>query len=196
MINSEAIESLKKLKDGNIRFVNGNAEKPNQSLNRLKEISSIQTPFATIIGCSDSRVPSEIIFDQGLGDLFIVRTAGQVSSNASWASVEFAYTALNTKLIVVLGHTKCGAVKAACESNETVGHMVTLINEIKPAVVLAKNNLKDGNLVELAVEYNVLLQVEKLKLLEPILSKAVESSDLLIIGAVYELETGEVKFLE
>jgi len=74
--------------------------------------------------------------------------------------------------------------------------MVTLINEIKPAVVLAKNNLKDGNLVELAVEYNVLLQVEKLKLLEPILSKAVESSDLLIIGAVYELETGEVKFLE
>jgi len=187
--------ALERLKDGNKRFVNGNTEKPNQTLERLKEVSSYQNPFATIIGCSDSRVPSEIIFDQGLGDLFIVRTAGQVSSHASWGSIEFAYASLNTKLIVVLGHTNCGAVSAACNSIEVPGHIITLINEIKPAVKLAKDNLGDKDLINLAVEYNVSMQVEKLKHLEPILSKAVESGDLLIVGAVYNLETGEVNFL-
>ena len=190
MINNDGIESLNRLKEGNKRFINGNTEKPNQTLDRLKEVSNEQNPFATIIGCSDSRVPSEIIFDQGLGDLFIVRTAGQVSSHASWGSIEFAYTSLNTKLIVVLGHTNCGAVKAACGSSDVPGHIVTLINEIKPASKLANNNL------DLAVKYNVSLQVEKLKQLEPILSKAVESGDLLIVGAVYDLETGEVNFYE
>lgn len=187
--------ALERLKDGNKRFVNGNTEKPNQTLERLKEVSTYQNPFATIIGCSDSRVPSEIIFDQGLGDLFIVRTAGQVSSHASWGSIEFAYASLNTKLIVVLGHTNCGAVSAACNSIEVPGHIITLINEIKPAVKLAKDNLGDKDLINLAVEYNVSMQVEKLKHLEPILSKAVESGDLLIVGAVYNLETGEVNFL-
>jgi carbonic anhydrase len=187
--------ALERLKDGNKRFVNGNTEKPNQTLERLKEVSSYQNPFATIIGCSDSRVPSEIIFDQGLGDLFIVRTAGQVSSHASWGSIEFAYASLNTKLIVVLGHTNCGAVSAACNSIDVPGHIITLINEIKPAAKLAKDNLGDKDFINLAVEYNVSMQVEKLKHLEPILSKAVESGDLLIVGAVYNLETGEVNFL-
>jgi carbonic anhydrase len=99
-------EALLRLKEGNQRFINGKSTKPRQDFNRIKEVATAQYPFATIVGCSDSRVPNEIIFDQGLGDLFIVRTAGQVSTYASWGSIEFAEEVLGTKLIVVLGHTQ------------------------------------------------------------------------------------------
>jgi len=121
------------LKEGNSRLVAGKSIKPHQDVNRIKELATGQKPFAVIVGCSDSRVPSEIIFDQGLGDLFIVRTAGQVSSYASFGSIEFANAVLGAKLIVVLGHTQCGAVAAACKLPEVPGHIVTLINAIKPA---------------------------------------------------------------
>ncbi len=191
-----ADSALVRLIEGNKRFVEGTTIKPNQSLERLKEVSTGQNPFAIIVGCSDSRVPSEIIFDQGLGDLFIVRTAGQVSSYASWGSIEFANAVLKAKLIVVLGHTKCGAVAAACNLPEVPGHIVTLINEIKPAATLAKEHIhKPEELIDSAVYYNVALQVEKLKQLEPVLSKAVISGDLKIVGAVYNLSTGKVEFL-
>jgi len=188
--------ALIRLIEGNKRFVEGTTVKPNQSLERLKEVSTGQNPFAIIVGCSDSRVPSEIIFDQGLGDLFIVRTAGQVSSYASWGSIEFANAVLNAKLIVVLGHTKCGAVAAACTLQDVPGHIVTLINEIKPAATLAKAHAhKPEELVDAAVSYNVALQVQKLKQLEPILAKAVITGDLRIVGAIYNLSTGKVEFL-
>lgn len=191
-----ADSALIRLKEGNKRFIEGTALKPNQSLERLKEVSSGQNPFAIVVGCSDSRVPSEIIFDQGLGDLFIVRTAGQVSSYASWGSIEFANAVLKSKLIVVLGHTKCGAVAAACNLPDVPGHIVTLINEIKPAATLAKEHIhKPEELVDAAVSYNVALQVQKLRQLEPVLSKAVISGDLKIVGAVYDLSTGKVEFL-
>lgn len=145
------------------------------------------------MGCSDSRVPNEIIFDQGLGDLFIVRTAGQVSAYASWGSIEFANAVLGAKVIVVLGHTKCGAVAAACKVPEVPGHIVTLINAIKPAAELARH--QHGNTIEDAVKINVAMQVKQLQGLEPVLSKAVSKGDLLIVGAVYDLETGLVEFL-
>ncbi|MCZ8156823.1 MAG: carbonic anhydrase [Leptospira sp.] len=188
-----AKEALQKLKDGNLRFYSGKSSRPNQTLTRIKETASGQNPFAIIVGCSDSRVPNEIIFDQGVGDLFIVRTAGQVSSYASWGSMEFANAVLGVKLIVVLGHTKCGAVAAACKVPEVPGHIVTLINAIKPAAEKALT--MKGDHVENSVKLNVAMQVLQLRSLEPVLSKNVKSGDLMVVGGVYDLDTGKVEFL-
>jgi carbonic anhydrase len=186
---------LKKLMGGNRRFVEGKSIKPRQDSETIKKLEAGQAPFATIVGCSDSRVPNELIFDQGLGDLFIIRTAGQVSAAASYGSMEFATLKLKTKLIVVLGHTECGAVAAAVERPENVpGHIVTLINEIKPAV--AKCAHKPGNPVENAVRQNVIEQVSNLRDLEPILHKKYIDGEILIVGAVYDIHTGKVEFLE
>jgi carbonic anhydrase len=189
-----ADSALNSLREGNKRFVEGKSIKPHQDLQRIKEVSSGQKPFAIIVGCSDSRVPNEIIFDQGLGDLFIIRTAGQVSTFASWGSIEFGNAVLGANLIVVLGHTKCGAVSAACKIPDVPGHIVTLINAIKPAAQLAKT--QKGDEVENAVKINVAMQVQQLENLEPVLTKAVQSKNLKIVGAVYNLETGTVEFLD
>lgn len=186
-------QALQKLMEGNARFVSGKSVRPNQNMERIKLVAEGQKPFAIIVGCSDSRVPNEIIFDQGLGDLFIVRTAGQVSSYASWGSIEFAHAVLGARLIVVLGHTKCGAVSAACKVPDVPGHIVTLINAIKPAAEEAKKH--EGDEVENAVKINVAMQVKQLKGLEPVLSKAVKNDQLKILGAVYDLESGKVVFL-
>lgn len=188
-------EALIRLKEGNMRFVNGKPLRPRQDIARLHEVSSAQNPFATIIGCSDSRVPNEIIFDQGLGDLFIVRTAGQVSTYASWGSIEFAEEILGTKLIVVLGHSRCGAVNAAINLPEVPGHIITLINSIKPAVERARIK-NPSDLTNAAIRENVIMQVEQLKSLEPVLSKRVREGTLKIIGGVYDLETGKIEFFE
>jgi carbonic anhydrase len=187
-------ESLKRLIDGNKRFLAGKSIRPNQTLEKIKELSKGQKPFAIILGCSDSRVPNEIIFDQGFGDLFVVRTAGQVSSHASWGSMEFASLVLGAKLIVVLGHTKCGAVAAACTVPDVPGHIVTLINAIKPAAEFTKDS--DGDHIENTVKANVAMQVKMLSGLEPVLSKGVKSKEIKIVGAVYNLETGKVDFLK
>jgi carbonic anhydrase len=188
-------EALVKLKDGNNRFVNGQSSKPRQDFSRLKEVAEGQYPFATIIGCSDSRVPNEIIFDQGLGDLFIVRTAGQVSTYASWGSIEFAEEILGTKLIVVLGHTKCGAVQAAVNLPDVPGHIITLINAIKPAVEKAKKK-EHTNILDAAIRENIIMQVEQLKGLEPVLAKRVREGSIKIIGALYDLHSGKIEFFE
>jgi len=188
-------QALTLLKEGNQRFVKGLPAKPRQDLNRIKEVASAQTPFATIIGCSDSRVPNEIIFDQGLGDLFIVRTAGQVSTYASWGSIEFAEEVLGTKLIVVLGHTSCGAVNAAVNLPEVPGHIVTLINAIKPAVEKAKAK-EPAVLLDASIRENIIMQVDQLKALEPVLAKRVREGSIKIVGALYELSSGKVEFFE
>ena len=186
---------ITKLMGGNKRFVEGKTIKPRQDMNTIKSLEKGQQPFATIVGCSDSRVPNEMIFDQGLGDLFIIRTAGQVSAAASYGSMEFAVLKLKTKLIVVLGHTECGAVAAAVERPEDVpGHIVTLINEIKPAV--AKCAHLPGNPVNNAVRQNVIDQVNSLRDLDPILHKKYKNGEILIVGAVYDIHTGKVEFLE
>ena len=185
--------ALARLIEGNKRFVDGKSIRPNQTIDRIKETSTGQSPFAIIVGCSDSRVPNEIIFDQGLGDLFIVRTAGQVSTFASYGSIEFAEAVLKAKLIVVLGHTKCGAVAAACTVPDVPGHIVTLINAIKPAAELA--NEQDGDHIENAVKINVAMQVKTLRGLEPVLSKAYKNKTANIVGAVYDISTGKVEFL-
>lgn len=190
-----AEEALTRLKDGNQRFVAGKSIRPRQDITRVKEVATGQAPFATILGCSDSRVPNEIIFDQGLGDLFIVRTAGQVSTYASWGSIEFAEEILGTKLIVVLGHTQCGAVNAAVNLPEVPGHIITLINAIKPAVEKAKKK-EPANLLDQAIRENIIMEVEQLKNLEPVLAKRVRDGSIKIIGALYDLNTGKVEFFD
>ncbi len=187
--------AITKLMGGNKRFVEGKTIKPRQDAKTVKALGEGQAPFATIVGCSDSRVPNEMIFDQGLGDLFIIRTAGQVSAAASYGSMEFAVLKLNTKLIVVLGHTECGAVAAAVARPENVpGHIVTLINEIKPAV--AKCAHLPGDPVANAVRQNVIEQVNDLRDLDPILHKKYVDGEILIVGAVYNIDNGKVEFLE
>jgi carbonic anhydrase len=187
-------EAVTRLTEGNKRFVEGKSVRPRQDLNRIKEVAAGQKPFAIIVGCSDSRVPNEIIFDQGLGDLFIVRTAGQVSAAASWGSMEFAEEVLGAKLIVVLGHTKCGAVAAAVSVPEVPGHIVTLINAIKPAVARAKG--QPGDLVENSIKENVRMEVNQLRELEPVLAKRIRDGSIKIVGGVYNLETGAVEWLK
>lgn len=186
---------IKKLTGGNKRFVEGKSIRPRQDAKTIKQLEDGQKPFATIVGCSDSRVPNEMIFDQGLGDLFIIRTAGQVSAAASYGSMEFATLKLKTKLIVVLGHTECGAVAAAVARPEDVpGHIVTLINEIKPSV--AKCAHLPGDPVNNAIRQNVIDQVMSLRDLDPILHKKYVNGEILIVGAVYDIHTGKVEFLQ
>ncbi len=196
-----ADQALERLKEGNRRFVEGKTIHPRQDPARIREVAKGQKPFAIIVGCSDSRVPNEIIFDQGLGDLFIVRTAGQVSAAASFGSIEFAEAVLGANLIVVLGHTECGAVAAACNYQKSVpGHIITLVNSIKPAAMTVERLVRQGKVaqkdfVNEAVKQNVRVQVEQLRNLEPILSEAVRSGRTKIVGAVYDLATGKVEFL-
>lgn len=187
--------AMQKLIGGNKRFQNGHSIHPRQDPALIKSLSEGQYPFATIVGCSDSRVSSEILFDQGFGDLFVARTAGQVMAQATYATIEYAYLNLQTKLVVVLGHSSCGAVSAAVKRPEsTPGHIVTLINRIKPAALAAEN--MPGDMVENAVRQNVINQVEELRQLESVLSRAYAEGKLLIVGAVYSLESGKVEFLE
>jgi len=187
--------AIKKLIGGNRRFVENKSIRPRQDAETIKKLGAGQKPFATIVSCSDSRVPNEMIFDQGLGDLFIIRTAGQVSSAASYGSMEYSVVKLYTRLIVVLGHTDCGAVAAAVERPEDVpGHIVTLINEIKPAV--AKVAHLPGDPVNNAVRQNVIDQVNTLRDLDPILHKKYVKGEILIVGAVYDIHTGKVEFLK
>lgn len=189
---------LKKLIYGNRRFADGKSISPRQTDADLKDTELGQTPFAVIIGCADSRVPNEIIFDQGVGDLFITRTAGQVMAEASYGTIEYAAKLLNTKLIVVLGHQSCGAVTAAIKRPEAPpGHIVTLINAIKPAAQRAEAMAStEEEELDIAIRENVLEQVKLLRNLEPVLSRQFESGDLVIVGAVYNLQSGNVVFLE
>ncbi len=185
---------VQKLLGGNKRFQQANSIFPRQDPALIKRLSEGQLPFATIVGCSDSRVSSEILFDQGFGDLFVCRTAGQVMAQATYGTIEYAYLNLGTRLIVVLGHSTCGAVEAAIKRPEAPpGHIVSLINAIKPAAL--KVQKMQGDKLENAVRQNIINQVMELRQLEPVLSRAYDRGELLIVGAVYNLATGSVEFL-
>ena len=187
--------AMQKLLGGNLRFQQGRGIHPRQDPAVIKSLSDGQEPFGIIVGCSDSRVSSEALFDQGFGDLFVSRTAGQVMAQATYASIEYAYLNLKTKLIVVLGHSSCGAVDAAISLPEAPpGHIVTLINAIKPAATATMG--RSGDHTENAVRQNVINQVKELRQLESVLSRGYDRGDLLIVGAVYNLDNGKVEFLE
>src|SRR5213080_4668199 len=169
--------AISKLKEGNGRYAGGNLQHPGQTAERRTELANTQHPFATIVSCSDSRVPPEIVFDQGLGDLFIVRVAGNVINDEGLGSIEYSVDHLGTRLILVLGHQSCGAVKAARETiaakGKAPGHIESLVAAIKPAV---KATAKDD--LETTVKANVRNVVQALRSSTPILKAKVDSGEI------------------
>ena len=188
-------EAISKLKEGNGRYASGNLQHPGQTTERRAELAKSQHPFAIIVGCSDSRVPPEIVFDQGLGDLFVVRVAGNVIDDHSQGSIEYAVDHLAVRLIVVLGHQSCGAVKAAKETiaakTKAAAHIQSLITAIQPAVEATINGDLDAT-----VKANVKDVVQALSSSTPILKPKVDSGEVQVIGAYYSLDTGSVTFLD
>lgn len=180
-----------KLQAGNKRFVEAKLLHPNQTPQRRAELAKGQQPFAAIVCCSDSRVPVEVIFDQGLGDLFVIRLAGNIVDEAALASLEYAVAVLGVKYIMVLGHSNCGAVNAALQGGEVPGHIGCLVKAIQPAVVQSKN--QPGNPLDNAIKANVNMVVKQLKSSKPILEPAVKKGDLTVIGACYDLASGKVE---
>jgi len=188
-------DAISKLKEGNGRYTSGNLQHPGQTAERRTELANTQHPFAAILSCSDSRVPPEIVFDQGLGDLFIVRVAGNVINNEGLGSLEYTVDHLGTRLIVVLGHQSCGAVDAAKKTiaakGKAPGHIQSLVTAIKPAVeATAKGDL------EATIKANVKNVVQALRSSTPILKAEVDSGKIQVIGGYYSLDTGAVTFLD
>lgn len=175
------------LQEGNARFVAGKTAAPNRDIDRLREVAPRQTPFAAFLGCADSRVPVEIVFDQGFGDLFVSRIAGNVAATENIASLEFATQVLGAKVLYVLGHTSCGAVAAAAKGEPVPGQISALFQHIRPAVRAAKGN------VELAIRENVKLQAQTLVEASTVISSLVSAGKVLVAGGIFDLQTGKVE---
>jgi carbonic anhydrase len=186
-------QALQNLMEGNARYASGNASHPDQSVERRSELIAGQHPFAVIVGCSDSRVPPEVIFDQGLGDIFVIRTAGQVLDDVAIGSIEYAVEHLAVPLVIVLGHDSCGAVTATVMGGEAEGHLDSIVNFIEPAVNDASEMGSASDLLNNSIDNNVYNIVDELKDSQPILSEKVENGELLIVGARYHLESGEIE---
>jgi len=188
---------LRALEEGNKRFVSGQAAAPRRQPSDFAAVAEGQSPAAVIMGCADSRVPPELVFDQGVGDLFVVRVAGNVVSGAGAivkGSIEYAVAELNVPLIVVLGHTGCGAIKAALKhiesSDKLPGAIRELVDILRPVVARVKG--EPGDPLENAIRANVGNGVQRLKGLAPILAPAVKKGTLQVVGAVYDLRSGAV----
>ena len=192
-----ADEALQRLVEGNRRYVADKALHPNQTESRRAEVAQGQHPFAAILGCTDSRVPPEIIFDRGLGDLFVIRSAGQVLDEAVIGTLEFGIVELAIPLLVVLGHSNCGALHATIEAlergAEPEGSVRYLVESIRPAVERAKG--QSGDLLDNAVRINLELVLNRLRE-SRVLSEALHKGWLKIVGARYDLNTGVVEFTD
>ena len=194
-------EAIDILKEGNIRFINQETdEKDFKALIHLTQ--NQQHPFVSVLSCSDSRAPVELLFDQALGDVFSVRLAGNIASDKAIGSLEFGSKYLGAKLIVVMGHTSCGAVKAACDDFKD-GHIGEIINMIKPSIRHEKTTTdaeercsKNADFVQKVCELNVKHQIESILRCSDILEDMTQAKDIGIVGAVYDIATGEVRFLE
>ena len=191
--------SIQELKKGNIRFLE-QREHTRNLLQQVEETSTGQYPFATILSCIDSRVPPELIFDQGIGDLFSIRIAGNLANEDILGSMEFASKLAGTKLIVVLGHTACGAVKGACDQVK-LGNLTGLLKKIKPAVDSVsrpqdKSLRNSGNIdfVNEVAEKNIHMTIANIRSLSPILVEMEKNRELKIIGGMYDIKTGAVTF--
>lgn len=184
--------ALQKLLEGNQRFVQHRPQYPDQSALRLKEVAQAQQPFATILSCADSRVPPEILFDQGIGDIFDVRIAGNIATSAAIGSIEYAVEMLGSPLLMVLGHERCGAVTAAIQNKPLPGEISTFVTAILPVVDQVKT--EPGDLVDNAVTANVRYQIEQL-LRSPLLTARSQLGKLKIVGGRYDLDTGKVSLI-
>jgi carbonic anhydrase len=201
-----ALDALDRLKQGNRRFaanVGGSEQYLHQA--RRAELTAGQQPFAIILGCADSRVPAEIVFDQGLGDLFVIRVAGNIVAPSQIGSVEFAADRFDTRLVVVLGHSQCGAISATLDELERPSNhprnrnLQAIVDRIRPAIAgLLATSLRDDHdaLVKEAVRANIRASVEQLRHGSEILEELTATNGLLIVGAEYSLETGVVEFLD
>jgi carbonic anhydrase len=192
-----ADEVLKRLLEGNQRFMKGEAASPRRGPDNFRPLAEGQRPIAVIVGCSDSRVPPELLFDQGVGDLFVIRVAGNVVKGAGApvkGSIEYGVAELGASLVMVLGHSECGAVKAAIkhldDKDALPGAIEPLVNSIRPAVVKARS--MQGNLLDNALRANVAIGVETLRSLQPIVAPAVKRGQVKVVGAMYDLRTGSV----
>ena len=199
-----AQEALVRLQEGNQRFVEGKSTRNTNYTQRRNELVDGQTPFAIILGCSDSRVPTEIVFDQGLGDLFVIRIAGNIVAPSQIGSIEFAVETFQTPLVVVLGHTGCGAVAATLNQirqpqASRSQHLRSIVERIRPAVEPLSEiwtDLAREQLLERAIRSNVRMSVNQLRHGSSFLEKMYDSGSLWIVGAEYSLESGEVDFFE
>ncbi len=199
-----ALEALAKLREGNQRFAAGTPTIQSQLGLKREKLTDGQEPFAIILGCSDSRVPAEIVFDQGLGDLFVIRVAGNIVAPSQIGSVEFAATSFGTRLVVVLGHSQCGAIHATLQqllepSSQRSKNLRSIVEFVRPSVapLIAKGLDSDpAALVEEAVRANVRASSEQMRHGSEILEQLERDEGLLIVGAEYSLETGLVDFFD
>ncbi len=192
-------QALKILKDGNERFVN-NLKANRNLLQQVNETAEGQFPFATILSCIDSRTSAELIFDQGLGDIFSIRIAGNVLNEDILGSMEFGTKVVGTKILVVLGHTKCGAIVGAC-NNVELGHLTGLLKKVKPAIEAeteTKDNRTGSNreFVENVSKLNVKLTIDRVRNESPVIAELEREGKIIIVGGVYDVYTGKVDFFE
>ncbi len=200
-----ARDALERLREGNLRFVS-NVRGSDAFLGhtRRAELATRQEPFAIVLGCSDSRVPAEIVFDQGLGDLFVIRVAGNIVAPSQIGSVEFAAARFGTRLVVVLGHSQCGAVMATIEelrrpTQDQSRNLRSIVDRVRPSVegLFATDLRHDTDaLLKQAVRANIRASVDNLRHGSQVLEQLIQDDDLLIVGAEYSLETGVVEFFE
>lgn len=201
MNQNNAASALASLRSGNRRFVRGITKVVPANDTRAALVDG-QAPTAIVLACADSRVPPELVFDAGLGEIFVVRVAGNVCSASTLASVEYAATALGVPLVVVLGHSSCGAVKATIEAVKTgkspgTPSLDDLVGRIEPAVSpLLERGLSPCELTSAAIRANVVLAGDRLRRESPVLSERIESGKLVVVSAEYALETGEVSFFD
>jgi len=186
--------ALSKLVEGNKRFVTGTPNRASLTAQQWTDLAKGQHPFAIVLACADSRLSPEIIFDQGLGDLFVIRNAGNLLDDHVIGSIEYAVEHLHVSLIVVLGHTKCGAVTAAVAGGEAPGHLKSIVESLSSAVAMAKQ--KPGDPVDNAVRINAKLEANTLTQTEPIVAESVKTGKVTVVAARYDIATGAVEFLK
>jgi len=191
--NLSAAIALQQLKDGNDRYTFDHVEHPHEGAQRRVDLSIVQHPFAVILGCGDSRVVPELIFNQGVGDLFVLRIAGTIADDAVIASIEYAIEHLGIRLVVVLGHEKCGAVTAALNHETSAGKINSLLGYIEPSIQAALTNT--GDLLTNVIKTHVKRTVTIIQQTEPIVSSEYKRDNLWILPAYYNLTTGRVDFL-
>ena len=190
----DAETALARLMEGNARFVAGRPIHPHDDPARRRELGAGQHPFAAILACADSRVVPELIFDQGLGDLFVIRVAGNLLDDAILGSLEYAVGHLGVELVCVLGHSNCGAVGAALSGDETNDHIDSLVRAIRPAVEHAR--AAGGDLLDGAVRANARIVADAIRASEPVMTRRVAAGRLAVIAARYDLVSGEVERLD
>lgn len=192
-------KAIEMLKEGNQRFVSGKTLK-REPLAQVKQTAEGQFPFAAVVSCLDSRIPPETVFDQGIGDLFVARVAGNFVNDDILGSLEFATKLSGAKLIVVMGHTECGAIKGACDAAQ-LGLLTATLANINPAVTAVQGdytprNSKNPEFVQAVADMNVSLTMQKLRNRSVVLREMLDKGEIKLVGAMYDIHTGEVKFSE